>query len=224
MPDTTTDLIALKAQVKALRGDLDRRFEQFSERFEQVSDRIDQLGGRIDTLSVKEKFSFPFSAALDGDWLGGTTSPAVQLLTPNSGVGGAVHTTIARGTMPVVLPNRSRLQVFRASARVSDVQLGPFFFDQITPNEFFCRLMISLDRIALDTNNSEPVVQLASQFLPGSRDLQADPNPGREFVDNDRFKYFVDAEFTINSDFLVPVLVPPGMVVLNSFHVDCIGA
>jgi hypothetical protein len=224
----------LTAQVKALRGDLDRRVEQFSGRFTelggqftqlsgrftQLSERTDRIEGRLDALSVKEKFSLPFSAELDRDWVGGTTNPAVSV--PFGGDFGPT-VFIARGKMPVALPDLSRIQVFSASVRVADVELHPPGL-QIIPNDVLCRLTINLERIALDTNNSEPVVQLLRLFVAASPDPQAVPNPGREFVDNDRFTYVVSAEFTVVNPIDPTIFVPAEMVVLNSFQVDCVGA
>ena len=61
-------------------------------------------------------------------------------------------------------------------------------------------------------------------FVPGVADLQAGPVLGKEFVDNDRFRYFVLAEFATSDQTTPPKLVPQGIVVLESFEVDCIVA
>src|SRR4029450_3299481 len=124
MPDSANDLIALTAQMNALRGDLNRRFEQSSGRFEQLGGSVKQLDAhfeelnrRMNALTVTRKVSLPFSATLDGTWVGGTTSPQATL--PGAGA-----FPVARGKMLVDLPNLSRIAVFRASVSFLGIDLG----------------------------------------------------------------------------------------------------
>ena len=200
MPDPTPDLVALAAQVKVLSGDLNRRFEILSG---DLSSSVNQLNSRMDALSTSRKVALPFKPALTGDWLEGTTSPLLHA----GSVSGQVE---AGGFMSFALPNLSRIGLFRASVRISDVALS-------------CKgtLIISFGR-ALTTGDGGNIVQLSCPLVPGIADLQGDPNPGTEFVDNDRFKYSLEALILITGP--PDVQLQPGMVVLESLEVDCIVA
>jgi hypothetical protein len=114
MPDPTPDLVALADQIKFLSGDLNRRFELLSNSVNQLNSRMDAFSTRMDALSISRKVTLPFKPALGGGWVDGTTSPLVTL---------GINVEVA-GTMDVVLPNLSRIGVFRASVRISDPVLA----------------------------------------------------------------------------------------------------
>jgi len=198
MTDQTPDLVALADQVKFLSGDLNRRFEL-------LSNSVNQLNIRMDTLSTSRKVAFPpFKPALNGDWVDGTTSPLTALL-PNVEVAGFMD-------VPIVLPNLSRIGVFQASVRISDAVLSV----EVT-------MLITLSRGAGGDN----VVALSFPLVPGVANPQGDPIGGKEFVDNDRFKYSVEAVLLITQPpstpgTLGPDTLQPGMVVIDSFQIDCI--
>jgi hypothetical protein len=210
MPDPTPDLVALADQVKFLSGDLSRRFEILSG---ELSKSVNQLNTRMDTLSTSRKVEFPFKPALGGDWLDGTTSPLLTLETNVEAVG--------LMDVSVVLPNLSRIGVFRASVRTSDAVLSA----EATLN-------ITLNREDIGGKQGDTVVALSFPLVPGIADQQGDPIAGMEFVDNDRFKYSVEAVLLITRPNVpeppgVPppdITLQPGMVVLESFQVDCVVA
>jgi hypothetical protein len=206
MPDPTPDLVALADQVKFLSGDLNRRFEL-------LSNSINQLSTRMDTLSTSRKVAFPFKPALGGDWVDGTTSPLVTLEN-NVEVAGFMDVSI-------VLPALSRIGVFRASVRTSDAVLSA----EVTLN-------ITLNREDIGGKPGDTVVALSFPLVPGIADQQGDPMAGTEFVNNDRFKYSVEAVLLITRPNGpgppgVPppdITLQPGMVVLESFQFDCVVA
>ena len=218
MSDSTPDLVALAAQVKVLSGDLNRRFEILSG---DLSSSVNQLNSRMDALSTSRKVALPFKSALAGDWLEGTTSPRLISHGHIPDSNGAVPVvTVAAGRMFVLLPNLSRIGAFRASARVSDAL-------QALAAGVAAALDISLQRTVIDRDIPELVVPLICPFVPGIADLQGDPIPGKEFVDNDRFKYFVSAAFSMSGVKFSglgapPMVVQQGKVVFESFEVDCI--
>lgn len=208
MPDPTPDVVALADQVKVLSGDLNRRFELLNSRIDKLSGGIEQLNSRIE-LNTTHKVVLPFAAALDGFWLEGTTNPEFNTaLMKNFQFSGI-------GNMFVVLPNLSRIGVFRASVRISDAVI----------TSVFTKLNISLQRTGIDGNNSEPIVPLSCPVVPGAKEPQGDPVLGKEWVDIDRFKYFVSAELVYTVDISQsPSIIPLGKVVLESFKVECIVA
>jgi hypothetical protein len=71
---------------------------------------------------------------------------------------------------------------------------------------------------------------LSFPLATGIADPQGHPIAGTEFVDNDRFKYSVEAVFLITRPPSIPgplqlaFKVHPGIVVIESFEVDCIVA
>jgi hypothetical protein len=88
-------------------------------------------------------------------------------------------------------------------------------------------LDISLQRTITDRDNTEMVVPLSCPLVPGIADPQGDPIHGKEFVDNDRFEYFISAVFSISGFFFAigpPAALPPGKVVFETFEIDCIVA
>jgi len=213
MPDPTPDLVALADQVKFLSGDLNRRFEilsgDVSSCREDLSSSVNQLNSRMDTLSTSRKIVFPFKPALGGDWLEGTTSPRII----SDGPPGNVR---VGGSMTVVPQNLSRIGVFRASARISGaVPSGGG------------TLNIRLMRQDINGNNAEVILNLSCPLVPGIADLQGDPTPGKEFVDNDRFKYSIGALILMSGFFFVigpPPVLEQGEVVFESFEIECIVA
>jgi hypothetical protein len=177
MPDPTPDLVSLADQVKFLSEDLNRRFEL--------------LNSRIDALSLTHKVTFTFAAALDGEWVGGTTTPQVAL--PAEANEGAEEFLVARGQMSLNFPNLSRIAVVRGSVLLTDVRThGGASVAAFVSEE--TRLLVSLQRTVVNANISEPVVQLfdppdLSHFRPFDSESQGFPIAGKEFVDNDSFKY-----------------------------------
>jgi hypothetical protein len=88
---------------------------------------------------------------------------------------------IAIGNMPVLLPNLSRIKVFRASL---DFKSPP------APSQGGI-LSIVLQRRGLNNAKEETVVELGAG--PGTTDSQNGPIPGKELVDNDLFKYSISS-------------------------------
>jgi hypothetical protein len=116
--------------------------------------------------------------------------------------------------MSVVPQNLSRIGAFRASARIA----GAVPSGEGTLN-------IGLRRQDINGNNDEMVVRLSRPLAPGIANPQGDPIPGTEFVDNDRFKYFIEAVILLSGFFFViggPPVLQPGEVVFESFEVECI--
>jgi hypothetical protein len=218
MPDSATDLAALNAQLSALRGDLNRRFEQSSARFDELGGRIDDLTVRINTVGVTRTLSLPFTANLDGQWVGGTTSPQATL--PR----GSGARLVAAGRMLVSLPHLSRIAVFRASVSLLGLELGDLDFglgDLDSPT------VISLQRVGHDAGPSTPVFETVVQLVPFPQnflDPQGFPIVGTEFVDNDRFSYSILAELFFSNPTESELLIPEAMFVVKTFQVDCIVA
>jgi hypothetical protein len=231
MPDSATDLAKLTAQLGALRGDLNRRFEQSSARFDELSGRIEQvdrfvttdtriddLSAQINTVGVTRKVPLLFSAALDGQWVRGTTSPQATLRVDKSG-----PRFVAAGRMLVSLPHLSRIAVFRASVSFLGLDLGGLDLS------FVCVSNISLLRDTLKAvpgqfiRQEEIVVQL-SHFQSNIPDQEGVPIVGTEFVDNDRFTYKVLAELFVPNPTESELLIPEAMFVVKTFQVDCIVA
>jgi hypothetical protein len=216
MPDTASDLATLTKQVKALGGDVNRRFEQSSERFDQLTGnledltgrfaqltgRLEQLTGRLDTITVSHKVSRSFNAAMGGDWLGGATSPQVTLPFPGSNV------LIAAGSMSVVLPDLSRIAAFRTSVIKSNLSSFP---------------AISLVRVRASDGGFELVCKLP--ILQSTVDRsEGSPIGGMEFVDNDSFTYAIFATASATNPSRAPFVLPQGSVVLQTFEIDCVVA
>jgi hypothetical protein len=68
---------------------------------------------------------------------------------------------------------------------------------------------------------------LSCPLVPGIADLQGDPTPGKEFVDNDRFEYSIGALILMSGFFFVigpPPVLEQGEVVFESFEIECIVA
>jgi hypothetical protein len=223
MPDPTPDPISLEDQVKAitaqlkqLAGDLNRRFEQLNDRIDQQKTSFDALNQALSDLakqSVAHRVSLPLTPALDGSWLGGTTSGNTPLIPMPAG-GLIQFELIISGSMPVALPNLSRIEVFRASF---DFKAPP------SPLEGAV-LSSSLLRRGLNAKDSEAVVG-ELRAGPGSTNSQGSPIPGRELVDNELFNYSIISTLFLATPPLpvgFPISVPQGLVVLKSFQVDCI--
>jgi hypothetical protein len=213
----TDQLAILQGAQKRIDGDLNRRFEQLKGSIDQQGTNLQQSSASLKQAlidlagkSVSHKVSLPFTPALDRDWLEGTSSPPVSVFPFGQNL------FIARGNLAVDLPNLSRIEAFRATVNITNVL--PASFNLISG------LQISLQRTSLTANNSEPIVELGLGFLftQTGIPLQNAPIPGRELVDNDLFKYFISAVFTMMNPGPFQVVAQKGMVVLNSFQVDCI--
>jgi hypothetical protein len=226
MPDPISledQVKALTAQVKKLAGDLNIRFEQLSLRIDQQNTSFATLNQALSDLanqSVAHRVSRPFAPALDGDWVGGTTSgntPLIPIPVPVAQNVLLLQQLIINGSMPVALPNLSRIEVFRASFDFKVSPPGPH-------GQLQGGLSIRLQRMGLNAKNSETVVELGGG--PGSTDSQGGPILGRELVDNDLFKYSIFSTLSLTTTQPLPpgfpVPVPQGLVVLKSFQVDCI--
>jgi hypothetical protein len=226
MPETVTDFAALTAQVKALSGDLDRRFEQLTEltaSLTQLSSRIEHLSGRLDTVSI-EVTSLPFVAALGDngapeDWVGGTLSPEVSVSFDSAG---GTPRSIANGQMTLQLPNGARIRGFRASVRVDLGRPGA-----LSVPAKACELIIKLRRVRLEVDHVEdglPAVEVSlPSFAGGSSVLRGIAVPDREVVDNTLFESIITADFRVRPfDPAPPIVIPQGFVVLDSFHIDCV--
>jgi hypothetical protein len=128
--------------------------------------------------------------------------------------------------MSVNLPNLSRIAVVRGSVLLTDVRThgGASVASFVSVES---RLQVSLQRTGVNANTSEPVVQLfdppdLSHFRPFKSESQGFPMAGKEFVDNDNFKYSIDAAFLIRFPIFGHADIPQGMIVLKPIQIDCV--
>jgi hypothetical protein len=212
----TVQLTNLKAVTNRIDADLTRRFGQLNDMIGIQQTNLDKsnttfgqaLSG-LEGRSVTHKVSLPpITPALDGGWIGGTTSAPVAVVN----ISGGMVPAVVAGGMPVDLPHLSRIAVFRAS-----------FEFGTPPAPLVSQLIIALGRLKKNEKNGQTVAQLLS-LVPGSTGSEADPIPGTELVDTERFTYSIGVTFITQGNIAPgsPVLLPQGLVVLKSFQVDCI--
>ena len=192
-------VVAGKLKAASIESDEAKLAGDLSIRLEQLNDRINEQNERLSGLeSLPRREFLDFTPQLDGDWVGGTTSPEFV-------IGGEGAQVSATGNMNVDLPDLSKIVAFHCFCEF-DVQ-----------NEIVPQLIVRLRR-KLGSIDEVTIVELINDQQ--ETEQEGVPNLETHLVQRGIFEYLIQAD--VNFFSASAAVIPKGRVILTGFQVVCI--